>query len=70
MRVRSVSLAFVYLSTLLLDSIAELQSAGICDLIVPSTKTKSFGSRRFRSAASNVWNSLRIELNDRRIGRR
>jgi len=37
---------------------AKLRSAHHGHLIVPATKTKTFGSRRFRSAAPTVWNSL------------
>jgi len=33
-------------------------SARHSELIVPPTRTKTFGSRSFRSAAPTVWNSL------------
>jgi len=37
---------------------AKLRSARHGELIVPPTKTETFGSRSFRSAAPIVWNSL------------
>jgi len=35
-----------------------LRSARHGELIVPPTRTKTFGSRSFRCAAHTVWNSL------------
>jgi len=37
---------------------AKLRSARHGELIMPPTRTKTFGSRSFRSAAPTVWNSL------------
>jgi len=37
---------------------AKLRSARHGELIVPLTRTKTFGSRSFCSAARTVWNSL------------
>jgi len=37
---------------------AKLHSARHGELIVPPTRTKTFGSRSFCSAAPTVWNSL------------
>ena len=48
---------------------AKLRSARHGDLIVQPTKTKTFGSRSFRSAAPTVWNSLPYHLRQSGISR-
>jgi len=53
-RVRHTSLTCVF-QLRLLPGRAKLRSAR---LIEPPTRTKTFGSRSFRSAAPTVWNSL------------
>jgi len=47
----------------------QLHSAHHGRLILPATKSKTFGSRNFRSAAPTVWNSLPTNLLDINIGR-
>ena len=46
---------------------ANLRSARHGHLIVPATKTKTFGSRSLRSAAPTLWNSLPANLLDNNI---
>jgi len=48
---------------------AKLRSAHHGHLIVPATKSKTFGSHSLRSAAPTVWNSLPTNLLDINIGR-
>ena len=48
---------------------ARLRSARHGDLIVPPTRTKTFGSRSFRSSAPTVWNSLPQHLRHSNISR-
>jgi len=54
MRVRQTSLTCVFQLRLLLD----VPSYAHGEHIVPPTRTKTFGSRSFRSAVPTVWNSL------------
>jgi len=48
---------------------AKQRSAHHSHLIVPATKTKTFGSRSLRSAAPTVWNSLPSNILDINIRR-
>jgi len=48
---------------------AKLRSAHHGELIVPPTRTKTCGSRSFRSAAPTVWNSLPHHIRQSDISR-
>ena len=49
---------------------ANLRSAGRGDLVVPRSRTSTFGPRSFRVAAPVVWNSLPLHLRDPLISQR
>jgi len=49
--------------------LAKLRSARHGELIVPLTRTKTFGSRSFRSAVSTAWNNLPHHIRQSDISR-
>jgi len=48
---------------------AKVRSARHGELVVPPTRTKTFGSRSFRSAAPTVWNSLPQHVRQSEVSR-